>query len=906
MEFNNSEKFINNLKELHSIIIDDYLELEELFDAILIAGIKIFNCKTGIISRIDKDYYTVWATKNDMNIKKGDVYELKNTFCNLVVEENKTISFHHGGSIDHIKNHPVYLNQKLETYISTPLFVNNKIFGTLNFSSPNIKEKPFEENENEFIEIMAKSISHYLEIHEGKEREAILVEKNRILNKAVNNLSKYLISPGVYYVSIPEAQLFILCGCPEDVTKHLMKKGIIVETEKDGIIYETGPNAILLSDSPVQNSQFSNLSEFPVLQMFYRQGMLIPYHPNNTKEKPIIMGNKKQVNSQLEYLHRGNYGLLSLEELNNSSLDKKTINQLWDIKKFFAYGDIKPAEELLTSIIIENDSTHIKNNVSIKRESHNVFQISFQNKSVTVNLNLDKNENYSTPYTLPYYQISREHFAIVHTGEGNGWDTDRPCMSSIIIHEGQIYIIDTGPNIMGILRSLGIDTSEIKGIFHTHSHDDHFAGLPGLMMCDHKIKYYSSKAVRLSVEKKLAALLAINDFNFENFFEVQDLKLDTWTSINGLNVKPELSPHPVETNIFHFKVEDEAGHERTYSHLADIASFNILDKMEKNSDFMHLDSTYIQKIKKNYLNKVFIKKIDIGGSLIHGEAKDFHSDRTDKILLAHKDSTLEPFEKEIGSEAVFGAQDVIIPAQHDYMTEKARYIIQEYFPDISKENINSFLFNDIAEINPGTVIIKKNKLNDFVYVILTGSVEFINTEINILNMIPAGSIIGDHPIIYGDLPVGTFRTLSHVTTLTIPRELFLKYLEENDLIPELKEANKIISIFKACNLFKEQVSFPVLRYLADNSILEEHSISDSINHMVETNLYIIRKGSAILNNPDKKKTKSLIRGDYFISSINNKAPVSIDSETEILRLPFSFVREIPVALWKFIENEQFN
>ena len=62
---------------------------------------------------------------------------------------------------------------------------------------------------------------------------------------------------GCYYVKIYEANLHILCGAPADIVKHLMKYGMIVTKEKNGIKYENGPNAILLSDVLVQNGNFS-------------------------------------------------------------------------------------------------------------------------------------------------------------------------------------------------------------------------------------------------------------------------------------------------------------------------------------------------------------------------------------------------------------------------------------------------------------------------------------------------------------------------------------------------------------------------------------------------------------------------------------------------------------------------
>ena len=111
----------------------------------------------------------------------------------------------------------------------------------------------------------------------------------------MSKLRKIHITKGVSWVEAPDAGLFVLCGCPADAVKHLMRRGLILETEREGVPFETGPNAILLSDVMLQNGTFCNLAEFPVLQMLYRQGMIIPDHPNNSGEKPMLIGLKELV-----------------------------------------------------------------------------------------------------------------------------------------------------------------------------------------------------------------------------------------------------------------------------------------------------------------------------------------------------------------------------------------------------------------------------------------------------------------------------------------------------------------------------------------------------------------------------------------------------------------------------------
>jgi len=184
----------------------------------------------------------------------------------------------------------------------------------------------------------------------------------------VKNLPKIIktkVTTGVIWVEVPEAGMSILCGCPEDAVKHLMQRGFIQTTEKDGVQFETGPNAILLSDLPIQNGAFCNLSEFPVLQMLYRQGMLLPDHPNNTGVRPLLLGSEGQVRAQMQYIYRGNYGLTSKAEIMATGMSAADAELIMDMKSKFAFGNIRATEELLDSHIIDAAPKEIRGGVMV-------------------------------------------------------------------------------------------------------------------------------------------------------------------------------------------------------------------------------------------------------------------------------------------------------------------------------------------------------------------------------------------------------------------------------------------------------------------------------------------------------------------------------------------------------------
>ena len=166
------------------------------------------------------------------------------------------------------------------------------------------------------------------------------------------------------------------------------------------ITNETGPNAILLSDLSVQKGDFANLAEFPVLQMLYRQGMMLPNHPNNTGAKPLLIGQKNVVNAQMNYIYRGNYGLTSLEDLIASGLPRDKAQEMMRIKLFFAFGEIRPSSELLNSVIVGNKAVEVLNGVKVVRKNINCYEFFYKDESVEIDLNLAKNETYQTPYQL--------------------------------------------------------------------------------------------------------------------------------------------------------------------------------------------------------------------------------------------------------------------------------------------------------------------------------------------------------------------------------------------------------------------------------------------------------------------------------------------------------------------------
>ena len=239
---------------------------------------------------------------------------------------------------------------------------------------------------------------------------------------APEGISKIQVARGVYWVDIPGAGLRVLCGCPADSVKLLARRGLIVTTERGGATFETGPNAILLSDVMIQNGQIANLAEFPVLQMMYRQGMILPNHPNNTGTRPLLVGVPDILKAQSEYIYRGNYGLVSAEELMSAGISKGEARQHMRLKLRFAFDTIRSTDELIDLRPIDGDAVHLRNGVFLHRLGLNSYEFIWEGQTVSVDLNLKPKEEYESSYQLGVHDVAKEYFSVVHIGEGDGWD----------------------------------------------------------------------------------------------------------------------------------------------------------------------------------------------------------------------------------------------------------------------------------------------------------------------------------------------------------------------------------------------------------------------------------------------------------------------------------------------------
>ncbi|MEZ8775252.1 diguanylate cyclase, partial [Vibrio sp. 10N.247.310.17] len=154
---NESEVVIRRLYQ----ITNDYRKGFDIQIAqLLIMGLERFNLDIGILSKVEGNTYLVEhsVTPEGVELNSGDIFDYSSTYCEITCKSVGPICIEHCGKHDKYATHPAYQSFGLESYIGIPIFVNDELYGTLNFSSPAPYHREFKEFDIDVMRLMASWI----------------------------------------------------------------------------------------------------------------------------------------------------------------------------------------------------------------------------------------------------------------------------------------------------------------------------------------------------------------------------------------------------------------------------------------------------------------------------------------------------------------------------------------------------------------------------------------------------------------------------------------------------------------------------------------------------------------------------------------------------------------------------
>jgi hemerythrin len=405
-----------------------------------------------------------------------------------------------------------------------------------------------------------------------------------------------------------------------------------------------------------------------------------------------------------------------------------------------------------------------------------------------------------------------------------------------------------------------------------------------------------------TVRKKVAAVMEADDSFLDRMVKVRILERDRWNDVDGLEVKPVNSPHPVETTIFWFRSLWEGGY-RSYAHLADIVSRQVLDGFVGKGG---ISPEYRDRVWEEYHRYADVKKIDAGRGLIHGMAEDFVDDPSTRLVLSHYEGSLSNAEKEIGANATFGQSEILIPARGDRIRDAAARYLNGAMPELKRHDALTLLNGKIYTYPPGTPLIKKGQIPDAVLLVISGSAEYIAADTQPVCRFTAGSLIGETEILEGTKSGGSYRTRGYLKALRMPDDLYIHALKRADLKEHRSRLALKRRFLRATAFPGWVVSSPRVDYLANAMEIRPWRRGASIVGGDDL-LYALNEGRAVVEDPDE--SRELAVGEPF--NISAVIPTSKEAaappkwtsleESKIAVIPGETVREVPVLAWTLDE-----
>ncbi|MDV6316614.1 diguanylate cyclase [Idiomarina sp. HP20-50] len=126
---------------------------------LLKVGVDYLGTDIGTASSIKGGTYTIeWAQTAKMDFPAGTQLPLETTYCSVVLEANDLIYTNDASTDSRFKEHASYRTYGLETYIGTPLIINDQVWGILGFARKSKRADPFSELEVEMVRMMGTAV----------------------------------------------------------------------------------------------------------------------------------------------------------------------------------------------------------------------------------------------------------------------------------------------------------------------------------------------------------------------------------------------------------------------------------------------------------------------------------------------------------------------------------------------------------------------------------------------------------------------------------------------------------------------------------------------------------------------------------------------------------------------------
>lgn len=579
------------------------------------------------------------------------------------------------------------------------------------------------------------------------------------------------IAPGVSLCTAADRK--ILFGCPPEVIKHLMLKGL------------GSPDVIVLPDTPYRFDTLQNCTEFPLYHFLFVERNFMQGKKLAIVGTPLhLKANRKLLRLTLVGPTKKEYAALG---------ENRWFPELYRESRTLALKDSTGREltidDFVEFIPFENGVATLPGGLKIEHTGNDRYAVGNDRIDVA----------FDTPQTPPYdlrndfVTTMPAHFGVTVLGGASGFIADKPCSGLILHYNSEHMLIDCVPYLEYAVNARGISTTEIRSIFLTHIHDDHCNIFP-LLRLSNKVKLIATKEIFWMAMMKLSLQTLIPVEDISAMFDFVEVTPYETTEFFGLSIEPHYTVHSIPTIGATFRMKD-GNTSRSIVFIGDNKSFSDIETMVVQG---LVRQEKFDALQKKYTERHDILFADGGMGILHGNPRDALNSHSDRIVFMHLEKLPPEFDATF-SHAIAGKRYNIMQGSYDSYMIRTMHILGDAFRNISHAWSTALMNNfRIVTFNSGDIIFKQNETSKgVIYIILTGSCSVMVHDGHTLSekaRKEAGDFVGEMAVLdENKVRSASIVAATPVTLCAIDEKLFHEFLIAENRTDEMRHLWKVRS-----------------------------------------------------------------------------------------------------------------
>jgi signal transduction histidine kinase len=202
-------------QDLYELGADRSLSLEQKIERAITIGRDRLGLAYGVLSYTAAgEYEVVDSTIESGEYTAGTVYELEETWCRHVVDNREMLVVADADASQYADD-IARESTGLQCYIGAPILVDGETYGTLCYSDQTPRERDFDENERQFVQLLTQWIGYEIE---RKKHYQTVESQNKRLNEFAGVLAHDIRNPLTAAIGYTE---YAMETAPDQIATHL-------------------------------------------------------------------------------------------------------------------------------------------------------------------------------------------------------------------------------------------------------------------------------------------------------------------------------------------------------------------------------------------------------------------------------------------------------------------------------------------------------------------------------------------------------------------------------------------------------------------------------------------------------------------------------------------------------------